>query len=84
MRAGLYSANPGVEHIPVPLHGPPPHLELGCHHQIPAGMKAPQLHSSVDAALHVPAEPCPQAPCRAGSTSALPQESKEKLPSAHH
>ena len=76
--------NPGVEHVPIPLHGLPPHLELSHLYQRPAGVNAPQPPSGMDAALCILAEPSPQALHRAGSTSVLPQESKGKPLPTHH
>ena len=57
---------------PMPLHRPTSHLELGHHHQRPAGVKASQPHSSVGTAPYIPVEYSLQAPNRARSTSALP------------
>ena len=89
VRAGLCStmhsgrSQSRVEHVPVPLHGPSPHLELSHHHQRPAGMKASQPYSNVDAALCDPAQLSPQAPCRVGTASALTQELKGEPPPTH-
>ena len=68
--------NTGRAHAPGPLNGLTPHHKLSYHHQEPAGEKVPQPHSIGDAALHVLVDPHPQAPCRAGSISTLPPESK--------
>ena len=57
----------------MPIHRPPPHLKLSPHHQRPAGMKTPQPHSSIDAALHILAELSPQTLSRVRSTSTLPK-----------
>ena len=57
--------NPGAKHAPMPLSGPTPCHELGHCHQKPTGGKAPQSHSSVDAALCEPVGSSPQALCGA-------------------
>ena len=80
-QAGL---NLGVQHIPVALHGSSTNLELSHYHQRPVGMKAPQPHSGMDAALHAPAEPSSQAQCRVGRSPALSPELNGKPPPAHH
>ena len=49
--------NPGAEHAAMPLNELTPHLEPSCNHQKPAGGKAPQPHSIMDATLHVPVDP---------------------------
>ena len=64
LQAQVGSNHQGAEHAPVSISGLAPHLKSGHHHQNPAGGKAPQPYSIVDAALYASqSNPCLQAQC---------------------